>query len=626
MSAKDRKKARRSEAACARKRVTTALALLSFVSICVLAPALPDGLGLISAAAAKSDKAGKKNGGGGGNGNGNGKGNGHGNGKDDGESAADIMGDDFRGEGFASRGKEADLPARSERYREDRDLSADTLPPGLAKKTQEADWGAYLGLGKRFDLDFIKTESQGGPAAFIEDDKKEKADKSAKHSGDHPGKGHAHGHDKNGKAAEEVSVIETASPSAERRGEFIPSADEDAARLGISIAPGSYQPDEILARDLSAADMERARSLGFETARTRLPADGALETLRVPSGMDALEALALLRRALPEEQFHLNRLYRPYHPAMKAGDAVKEPPQPAGRAADCSSDKCFSRAAIQWKSSLASCARDVRIGVIDTEVDLRHPTFAGQDIARRDFLPGGRSSAPSWHGTAVLALLAGKPDSGTPGLVHEASFFAANIFFAGDGGAAITDTVSLLRALEWMAASGARLINMSFTGPQDDLVQQRVRAMSAKGFVFTAAAGNEGPAASPVYPAAYPEVIAVTAVGKDLRVYPSANRGGYVDIAAPGVRIWTAAPNGKETYRSGTSFATPFATAVLALMKGDALHGPKAALLDRFKTVSLGPDGRNSTYGRGLLQAPSECPAPVEAVSYWATQPTWAPR
>ncbi len=463
---------------------------------------------------------------------------------------------------------------------------------------------------------------------FVEGGAKEKADK---HSGDHPGKGHAYGHDKEkkgkkDKGLEEVGLVEDAGLTAAQR-EFIPTAaDTDAARLSLSIAPDSYQPDEVLVRGLSAPDLERARSLGFEPARASLPADGAIETLKVPNGMDALEALALLRKTLPEDQFHLNRLYRPYHPAMKAGDAGKEPTDPAGRAGDCSNDRCFGRVAIQWKNSLASCARGARIGVIDTEVDLQHPTFVGQDITQRDFLPQGRLSAPTWHGTGVLALLAGKPDSPTPGLVHDASFFAANIFFSGEGGAAMTDTVSLLRALEWMAASRARVINMSFTGPQDDLVQERVKAMSGKGFVFAAAAGNEGPAASPVYPAAYPEVIAVTAVGKDLRIYPSANRGGFIDLAAPGVRVWTAAPGARGAYRSGTSFAAPFATAVLALQKEDALGGPKVALLDGLKTVSLGPQGRDPIYGRGLLQAPSECPAPVESVSYWGTQSASAPR
>jgi subtilisin family serine protease len=159
-----------------------------------------------------------------------------------------------------------------------------------------------------------------------------------------------------------------------------------------------------------------------------------------------------------------------------------------------------------------------------------------------------------------------------------------------------------------MSGSGVKLVNMSFSGPQDDLVQVRIKTMRERGFVFTAAAGNEGPAATPTYPAAYPEVVAVTAVTKDLHVYPSANRGAQIDLAAPGVGIWTAAPDAREGYRTGTSFATPFATAVLALQRPDTEYASKDELLDHLKTVGLGPPGRNPIYGRGLVQAPSECP------------------
>jgi hypothetical protein len=158
-----------------------------------------------------------------------------------------------------------------------------------------------------------------------------------------------------------------------------------------------------------------------------------------------------------------------------------------------------------------------------------------------------------------------------------------------------------------MAASGARIINMSFSGPDDVLLQSRIKVMRSKGYVFAAAAGNEGPAAPPTYPAAYPEVIAVTAVTKDLRIYPSANRGPYIDLAAPGVRIWTALPNGGEGYRTGTSFAVPFATAVLALQRPDVMAEPEEKLLDNLRTVPLGGGERNPVYGRGLLQAPSNC-------------------
>jgi subtilisin family serine protease len=224
--------------------------------------------------------------------------------------------------------------------------------------------------------------------------------------------------------------------------------------------------------------------------------------------------------------------------------------------------------------------------------------------------------APSGHGTGILALLGGRPDSSTPGLIHKATFLVASIFFIDDG-EAVTDTVSLLNALNWMSVSDVKLVNMSFSGPQDDLLEARIMKLRSQGVVFAAAAGNEGLAASPSYPAAYPQVIAVTAVDKKLQVYPSANRGVYIDVAAPGVRVWTAIPNSRDGYRSGTSFAVPFVTAVLAIQRSETLRLLKDDLLDQIKTVPLEPRRRSPTYGRGLLQAPGECPNAAEFASNW---------
>jgi subtilisin family serine protease len=389
-----------------------------------------------------------------------------------------------------------------------------------------------------------------------------------------------------------------------------------------NIRENSYASKEVLALGLSPRASERVTALGFQVSNSALEyGNTTLRTLSVPSRMDALEALRLLRRELSGDAFYLNRLYRPYLPSKNDNQDKDPQPDPGPGGGNCLADKCYSRSVIRWNDELSKCTHDISIGVIDTGVDLKHPTFGGQKILQKTFLSEGKKVSPNWHGTGILALLAGRPDSSTPGLVPEAKFFVASSFFADDDGAAMTDTVSLLRSLEWMEQSGAKVINMSFTGPDDVLVQGRLKTLRSKGLVFTAAAGNDGPAASPNYPAAYPEVVAVTAVTKDLRVYPSANRGPYIDLAAPGVRIWTALPAGREGYQTGTSFATPFATALLALQRPDILSGPEEELLDNLRTVPLGTGERNPIYGRGLLQAPSECPSSRAVVSSKAPPP-----
>ncbi len=388
--------------------------------------------------------------------------------------------------------------------------------------------------------------------------------------------------------------------------------------------PHFYSHTEVLAANLSPAGAARARALGFQVSGPGPghgpgagpgsgfghgpgPGPGGIAVMTLPPGLDPAQGMRLLQQNLPGERFQVNNLYRVYQPAMKQDGEGRPARLAIPGEIKCGGDRCYAQEAIHWKDRFSSCARNVKIGVIDTGFDLRHPAFRNQKITQRAFLPAGKSPASTWHGTGVLALLAGWPDSGTPGLAPEATYQAASIFYADEGGDPVTDTVSFMKALDWMLESGVRLVNMSFSGPRDDLVQRKIEALSARGLVFTAAAGNDGPAAAPAYPAAYPQVIAVTAVTKNMKNYPYANRGAQIDVAAPGVDIWTAWPEAREGYRSGTSFASPFVTGILALYPPDVLRSPKASLLEQVNISDLGPPGRDPIYGRGLLQAPSAC-------------------
>ncbi len=85
----------------------------------------------------------------------------------------------------------------------------------------------------------------------------------------------------------------------------------------------------------------------------------------------------------------------------------------------------------------------------------------------------------------------------------------------------------------------------------------------------------------------------MTAVTKGMKNSPYANRGAHIDVAAPGVDIWTAWPEAREGYRSGTSFASPFVTGVLAVYPPDVLRASKESLLERVNITDLGPPGRD---------------------------------
>ena len=92
-------------------------------------------------------------------------------------------------------------------------------------------------------------------------------------------------------------------------------------------------------------------------------------------------------------------------------------------------------------------------------------------------------------------------------------------------------TFTILKSLDWSAAKGARVINMSFAGPRDAVLEKAFVAARQKGIVLIAAAGNAGPKSPPLYPAADPNVIAVAATDAQDRIFPASNRGPHISRA-----------------------------------------------------------------------------------------------
>ena len=378
-----------------------------------------------------------------------------------------------------------------------------------------------------------------------------------------------------------------------------------------AVASDLFGRPELLTARLSAPDLARAVSLGFAT-NGNVRASGlnlSLTRLLAPSGVSAENALQMLRDSLPDQDIGINQKYRIYHPSNGAIPADHESTtrDAVPMATPCGTDRCFGPSIINWQPALKECAKSVRIGVIDTGSDLSHPAFKNKTIETRRLSPQLRAKSPDWHGTGVLALLAGEERSGTPGLIPGARFYLADIFYADADGSPASDTASIIEALAWLKSMKADVINMSFSGPPDDNMKRAIDELTSDGILLVAAAGNDGPAAPPSYPAAYDPVIAVTAVNKDLLSYRHASRGDHIDVAAPGVDIWTAQPGGLGTYHSGTSFAVPYVTAVLAVIHNQLKPRTKASFLDSIATLDLGDPGRDPIYGNGLVLAPLSC-------------------
>ena len=396
---------------------------------------------------------------------------------------------------------------------------------------------------------------------------------------------------------------------------------------------GTYKPQEVLAFNLTPGARERLRQLGY----TAKPSTASgLTQIILPEGLDPWMAQRRLEAEF-QQGFALNFLYDHFigsHSHNVSDGTPMEGVVPAGGSIGCATERCYGRKIIGWGDQLGACAKGVTIGVIDTGYDAAHPAFEKLALKPKVVMEDQSSRAPNWHGTGVLSLLAAAATSSTPGLVPEAQFLVADAFFKNSFGRARTDTVHVLEALQRLEEHGAQIINMSLVGPSDELVHERIADMSArKGVVFVAAAGNGGPAAPPGYPAAYREVIAVTAVDDRKRSYDYANRGRYIDVAAPGVRIWTALPENKEGMLNGTSFAAPFVTAIAAatynstplraqLRDGRLPLDPKGAMLAAFAIEKLGTGERSDQYGLGLVKAPSSCTPVDQPVAATAKQPS----
>ncbi|WP_348648845.1 S8 family serine peptidase [Rhizobium leguminosarum] len=186
---------------------------------------------------------------------------------------------------------------------------------------------------------------------------------------------------------------------------------------------------------------------------------------------------------------------------------------------------------------------------------------------------------------------------------------AVDAFQRSGKSADIANIYDLVRALDMLVQRDVKVVNLSLTGPANAVLEKSVKAATESGMILVAAAGNDGPNAKPVYPAAYDDVIAVTAVDKGRNPYRRAVRGDYIDIAAPGVGVWTAASISGARQKTGTSFAAPFITAAVSVLIAgdpDMSHESLEAKIRQF-TDDIGKPGKDPVFGWGLLNASRLC-------------------
>jgi subtilisin family serine protease len=247
-----------------------------------------------------------------------------------------------------------------------------------------------------------------------------------------------------------------------------------------------------------------------------------------------------------------------------------------------------------------SHGKNVLVAVIDSGIDVRHAELANSVADSFDAL--GTGEGPHVHGTGIAGAIASH--ARLMGAAPSAHLIAIRAFGQGPVGAE-SSTFVILKSLDYAVAQHAQIINMSFAGPKDSLIERAINAVAARGIVMIAASGNAGAKSPPLFPAANPNVIAVSATDAGDKLFEASNRGSYIALSAPGAEIFLPAPDQKYQITSGTSFAAAYVSGVAALMlerNGALKPDDLRAILTR-TARDLGSPGRDDLFGAGEADA-----------------------
>jgi hypothetical protein len=373
------------------------------------------------------------------------------------------------------------------------------------------------------------------------------------------------------------------------------SGNQVARRGGSGVPPTGerrYVPDEVVIEVAGAPSvraieflarkhrLNRIESLSFRLSGTTMFRWRIADRRSVPAVVRALEADGSILSAQP------NYLATLQEAQSTAAAGAGDPAQ-------------YALAKLQMPQAHTLSKGDkVLIAVIDSGIDGTHPELAGMIVDAFDAI--GTGDKLHRHGTAIAGAIVAH--ARLMGIAPGAQILAVRAFAPLQGSSEGT-TFAILKGLDWAAARGARIINMSFAGPRDPAIARSLAAAREKGIVLIAAAGNAGPKSPPLYPAADPNVIAVTATDEDDKLFHAANRGRHIAVAAPGVDLLLPALGSGYQVTSGTSFAAAEVSGAVALLlerKPDL--DPEAVRRILMATAhDLGPKGVDPDFGAGLV-------------------------
>ncbi|MFD3516467.1 type VII secretion-associated serine protease mycosin [Streptomyces sp. NPDC058657] len=309
--------------------------------------------------------------------------------------------------------------------------------------------------------------------------------------------------------------------------------------------------------------------------------------------------------------------------ALCAGIAALLAVLPASAAhADTIRDKQWGLAALHtqeaWRTTKGA---GVTVAVLDTGVDDQHPDLVGNVLPGNDLVGfGAKSGDRSWarHGTAMASIIAGHGHGpgrgeGVLGIAPEARILPIRVILEGgdpDRDKARTSRGNALaKGIRWAVDHGADVINLSLGDDSESAHPEAeedaaVQYALGKGAVVVASAGNGGEKGDHIsYPAAYPGVIAVTAVNEAGTHASFSTRRWYATVAAPGVDVVIADPDRSYYEGWGTSAASAFVSGAAALVR--AAHPQLSPAQVRRLLARTARDapagGRDDARGHGMV-------------------------
>jgi len=353
-------------------------------------------------------------------------------------------------------------------------------------------------------------------------------------------------------------------------------------------------PPQRLKRDLEKLGMEVIEQVDLKSL------EFSYMRIRTPKKMPVRKALGMLKSRYPTATVDANHRYE-LSAAMSAG-------------------RVFPRRAVGWGPATSNCGAGLRIGLIDGAVDTDNPIIKGQKITYRSFHDRRRNPAPTGHGTAIAAMFVGKIQrNGWSGLVPGAELYAASMFEVDRRDQTVGTSTGLLRAMDWLFEQNVHVINLSIAGGDNEILRKAIEIARKKRIVLVSAVGNWGYRGEPAYPAAYPEVISVTAVeGQRHREYKAANQGAYIDFAAPGTSMWIPVNRTSKAY-SGTSFAVPYVSVIVAdqIANQEGSSDPHVLRkVIRSSVIDLGQRGKDNIFGYGLIRGGPQCVRAPQAMQH----------